>query len=462
MARPELIEILERTITGEYCAVKDWDVKRIPRAIREKLKKYNLAQSFDADNPVNWDDSLADEFYKAGFELALELGMHSESTNRIVKISEGELVDAVENAPSEIFVGEGDDGIWIRARKPEDGTPMVYGASMAIMFPEDLWPIITEGIIREQEVDIIEGPSLVTIYGSELRSGTPFETMAGYLHGIKNRELREKAGRPGMGAVGCTTSVTEYGQFASYGVPGGFRPSDLSLCLFPSELKINNTVLHKVIHTHNLGGFVFGGSPAMIGGMSGPPEGSVLSAIACSLLQYAVLHTHVGGGEIYDIRSLTNVNREGLWALSVTHQALSRNTHLLTHAIASEVCGPVTETFLLESLVGVGTIAVSGTAFGAGPRPAGGKLALYLTPLECRFTAEVAHNAAKLSRKKVNKIAKEILPRYEPRIANPNIGKPFTEAYDIETMTPTDEWQVIYEKVKADAISLGFPFETDK
>jgi len=458
MTRPEIIEILERTNTGEYCTIKEWDVRRIPTAIRAALKKFGLEKTMDAENPVNFDDSLADEFFKAGYELALQLGMLCEDTNRIVTVSEEELKDSIENAPSEIFLGEGDDGIWMRARKPEDSSPMVFGASMAITFSEELWPIITEGIIRETEVDLIEGPSLVTVSGREVLSGTPFETLVGYIHGIENRRLREKAGRPGMGAIGCTSSVTEYGQLASYGVPGGFLPTDLSLALFPSELKINYTVLHKVVHTHNMGGFLFGGSPAMIGGMSGPPEGAVLSAIACTLLQYAIMGTHVGGGEIYDIRALTNVNREGLWALSVAHQALSRNTHLLTHAIANEVSGPVTESFLLESLAGVGTIAVSGTAFGAGPRPAGGKLAEYLTPLECRFAAEVAHNAAKLSRKKMNEIVKELLLRYESHIPSPDPGKPFSEAYDIKTLKPTDEWLEIYEKVKAEAVSLGFPF----
>jgi len=370
MGKLEIIEILQRTRTGEYCTVRDWDIKRIPAVIRQKLKAHGLEKTCDPSNPVNSDDSLADAFYKAGYEVALELGMLCETTERIVRISEEELDAAVELAPSELLVGEGSDGTKIKARKPEDPYPMVFGASMAITFSEENWPLITEGIAREREVDILEGPSLVTVHGLEIPSGTPFETLAGYIHGRMNRQIRERVGRPGMGAIGCTSSVTEYGQLASYGVPGGFRPTDLSLVLFPSEMKVTHTVLHKVVHTLNMGGYVFAGSPSMIGGMSGPPEGSTLSAIACALLQYPVLQAHAGGGEIYDIRYLTNVNREGLWALSVTHQALSRNTHLLTHAIASEVSGPVTENLLLETLVGVATIAASGTAIAAGPRPA--------------------------------------------------------------------------------------------
>jgi methylamine--corrinoid protein Co-methyltransferase len=459
MYKPEIIEILERTRTGEYCTAKEWDTKRIPLAINRKLKEYGLGKTFTPDNPVNCDDALADKFYKAGYELALELGMLCETTERIVKVSEEELSLALRYAPSEIFIGEGRDGRWIRTRTPSDPYPMVFGASMAIMLSEELWPIVTEGIIRELEVDIIEGPSLVTIYGREILTSTPFETLAGYVHAKRNRELRKKAGRPGMGAIGITSSTSEFGQLGGYAVPGGFLPSDLSLCLFPSEMKINYSVLNKVVHTLNNDGYIFTGSPAMISGMPGPPEGAVLSAIACSLLQYPVLHASAGGGEIYDVRQLTNVNRAGIWTLSVTNQALSRNTHLLTHAIANEVSGPCTESFLLESLVGVATIAVSGVAIGAGPRPAGGKLAGYITPLECRFCAEVAHKASGLTRETVNDIAKEIIPRYENNIKNPNVGKPFIEAYDMNTMRPTKEWENIYRKVKAEAISLGVPLD---
>lgn len=459
MPKPEIIEILERTQTGEYCTSKEWDTKRIPMAINRKLKEYNLLKSFTPDNPVNCDDGLADTFYKAGYELALELGMFCENTERIVRISEEELSTAINDAPSEIFVGEGEDGRWIKARVPSDPYPMPFGASMAIMLSEELWPIVTEGIIRELEVDFIEGPSLITIFGRDVLTGTPFETMAGHFHAKRNRELREKAGRPGMGAIGITSATSEFGQFGGYAVPGGFLTSDLALCLFPSEMKINYSVLNKVVQAVNNGGYVFTGSPGMISGMPGPPEGAALSAIACSLLQYPVLHASAGGGEIYDVRQLTNVNRAGIWTLSITNQALSRNTHLLTHAIANEVSGPCTESFLLESLVGVSTIAVSGVAIGAGPRPAGGKLAGYITPLECRFCAEVAHKSSGLSRETVNDIAKEIIPRYEANITNPDVGKPFIEAYDLETMKPTKEWDDIYQKVKKEAISLGVPLD---
>lgn len=457
--KPDIVEILRRTESGEYCSTKDWDIRRIPTAIREILKKYQLEKTYDPETPVNWDYSLADTYYKAGFELAVELGYLCESTERIVKVSEEELDSAVRFAPAELVIGEGKDATLMKARTPADPYPMVCASSLGITMSEDIYPILAEGIAREREVDLLEAGSLVTIFGNEVLSGTPWETILGYEHGRLHREVRRKAGRPGMGAIGCISAVTEYGQFGAYGTPGAFLPSDLALILFPSELKIDYRTLQKVVHTLNCGGMLKCDSPSMIGGMSGPPEGAVLSAIACAVLSYAILQNHVGGGETYDVRYLANVNREGLWALSVIHQALSRNTHLLTHGIANEVSGPCTDLLLYEIAAGVAAIACSGASLTTGPRTAGGKLHDYITPLECRFTAEISHKASGLEPKQVNDIVKELLPLYESTLKDPDVGKPFQEAYDLETMEPIQEYQDIYRRVKGELIDLGIPLD---
>lgn len=68
----KILRSLDRAYTGPICSVKDWDVKVIPQTIMAKLKKYGLAKTCDMENPINCDDELADQFYKAGYELALE------------------------------------------------------------------------------------------------------------------------------------------------------------------------------------------------------------------------------------------------------------------------------------------------------------------------------------------------------------------------------------------------------
>jgi methylamine---corrinoid protein Co-methyltransferase len=454
--KPDIVEILRRSRSGEYLSGKDWDVRRIPKLVRQVLKKYGLEKTVDPANPVNTDLNLADTFYKAGYELALELGMFDEENERIVKISQEELNAAIEYAPSELELGFGKDKRIMKSRTPSDPYPCLFGASLGITLSEEVWPLLTEGIVRQQDVDILEGGSRTSVKGLDVLAGGPSEALLGYVHGTEHREVRKKGGRTGMPGIGNISAVTEYGQFG-YGTEGNFYNTDLSLILYPSEGKINRPTLTKVVHTQAMNGLIFAGSPGMIGGMPGAPEGAVVSQIACALLQYAVLQAQVGGGEIYDIRYLSNVNRDGIWAMSVTHQALSRNTHLLTHGIANEVSGPGTESLLHEILVGVAAVAVSGASFQTGPRSAGGKLTDYLTPLECGFCAEVAHAASGMELSKVNELAKEFIPRYEDRIKEPNIGKPVQEVWDLEKFQPMPEWDAIYKKVRKEAIDFGVP-----
>lgn len=454
--KPDVIEILRRSREGEYCSAHDWDVKRVPKGVKAMLKKYGLQKTLNKENPVNTDLELADEFYKAGFELALELGMLNEARDRIVKVNEDELKSTIKLAPSEVHLGFGADKRVMKSRTPSDPSPMLFGSSLGITISEDVWPALTEGIARQLEVDLLEGGSLCTINGLDALPNDPSETLLCYEQGRMHRQIRKRAGREGMPGIGNISAVTEFGQFC-YGTKGNFYNTDLSLILYPSEMKINNQTLHKVVHSLEMDGLIFAGSPGMIGGMPGTPEGAVISCIAASLLQYAVLFASVGGGELYDIRYLSNVNREGLWALSAAHQALSRNTHLCTHGIANQVSGPGTKELMYETLAGVAVIAASGAAFSTGPRSAGGKFNDYLSPLDCRWCAEVAHAASGMDLADVNTLVKETLPKYEDKIKTPNVGKPVGDVWDLKNFRPLPEAEAIYDEVRKEAIASGLP-----
>ncbi len=158
-----------------------------------------------------------------------------DDTERIIRVSQEELENALKFAPSEVFVGEGKDGTWIKSRTPGDPYPCKQACSLGITLSEDIYLPLVTNIARESEVDILEAGSLTTVRGHEVLSGTPWETLMGYVHGQLHRQARHLAGRPGMGAIGSISAVTEYGQFGAYGTPGGFLPTDLALILFPSR-----------------------------------------------------------------------------------------------------------------------------------------------------------------------------------------------------------------------------------
>ena len=104
-----LIEVLNRAQTGPVCELKEWDIKIISTKVREKLKEYGLEGTCDPQNPINTDDSLADGFWRAGFDLAADIGMLCLDTKRIIKFTVEEIKDAIKSAPSEISVGNGKD-----------------------------------------------------------------------------------------------------------------------------------------------------------------------------------------------------------------------------------------------------------------------------------------------------------------------------------------------------------------
>jgi len=408
-------------------------------------------------NPVNADMELADRFYAAGYQAALELGYLCTDTERIITVSREELDAALDHAPAQITVGEGKDATVIKSRIPSDPYPMKAATSLGITVSEDVYPTMAYLIAREPEVDLLEAGSLTTVRGTEVLSGTPLETLLGYEHGLMHREARRRAGRDGMGAIGCISAVTEYGQFGAYGVPGAFRTTDLAPVLFPSEMKVDYRALHKVVYTLIMGGLLKCDSPGMIGGMPGPPEGAVVSSIACALLSYAILQNHVGGGQIYDVRYLANVNREGLWAMGIAIQALSRNTHTMSHGIANQVSGPGTENLLREIAAGVAVLAASGSSLTTGPRSAGGKLTDFVTPLECRFLAEVSHAASSMDLAVVNDLVLALLPHFEESIKCPDLGTRFQDLYDLESLRPVPHWEATYRRVRAESIDLGVP-----
>ena len=453
-----IVEILDRAHSGPVCSVKEWDTRLIPTKVSEKLKEHGLMNTCTPDNPINTDDGLADKFFRAGYELALETGMLCIDTERIIKVTEEELKELVKTR-RKIPMGEGVDRVVLKPRKPESPKKPVYASPFGIVVSEDLYVPLVTAIAKHREIDILEGPSLETVFGRPIKTGTPYETLAGRYQAQLFREAVWRAGRPGIGAHGIITSPTEYGQLGGYGIPGGYRITDFALSLAISELKTSYMNLHKVVQSLNCGGLRASGAWSMIGGSPGPVEGATIVSIAFVLLLYIVHQSTIAGCNPYDIRYLGNTGRDAQWANSICVQALSRNTEVIVPGNTNHVAGPCTDMLLYESVVGMANISASGASYCVGPRSAGGKYFNYISPLECKFNAEVFKKSAGLKRSDVNEIVKKLIPKYEENLKNPPKGKSFTECYNIKTLKPTQEWLDIYLKVKKEAIDLGIPLD---
>ncbi|MDI7277563.1 MAG: monomethylamine:corrinoid methyltransferase, partial [Anaerolineae bacterium] len=393
--RERLLRVLERAHTGPICETFRWDTEVIPGTIAADLKKHGLQGTCDPQNPINQDEALADRFFQAGMDTAVEVGMLCLDTQRRITFSREEIRQALEAAPEQFTLGEGREVAVFRHRRPEDPTRPVWVCPLSIAMTEDLFIPVLEGIARVPEVDCIEGPSVESLFGATVRAGSPYELMVGKWQAEATGEALRRAGREGMGLYAVGTSPTHYGVLGGYGIPGGYKPErDIVLVLSPVEMKTSYESLHKVVQAYNCGGRVYGGSWSMIGGYAGGPEGAAVSCIACTLLMYTAYQACNGASFPFDMRYMGNCGRHALWALGTVFQALSRNTHLCLNSVLNQTAGPATEMLLYESAVGMMNLAVSGATSCTGTRTAGGKYTNYLTPLEIKFAGEVFKRSA--------------------------------------------------------------------
>lgn len=458
MSIERFVKLLDKAHRGSIVEMRQWDAERVPKTVKAKLKKYELAKTCNKQDPISQDDDLADRFYQAGYEMAYELGIYSQDTERVIEVTEEDLHYGFMRAPKQLTLGRGKDAVVMRSRRPEDGVRPLFTAPLGIVVTEDIWLPLNTGIALQKEVDILQGGSLNTVFGSPLKGGTPYETVGGRLQYEYHRQALWRAGRPGMPATAVITSPTAFGQLGGYGIPGGFPvDQNVTMILGPAEMKVTYDSLHKVAHSLNMGATIMSGASPMIGGYAGPPEGAAIAGIAWAITQYYVHFADYGGCAMMDIRYNCNTNRDSIWALSVTMQALSRNTDLLIQSVSNQLGGPMTEMLLWESAAIMMALSVSGASVVIGPRTSGGKWTNHLSPLECKFCGEVLHACSGLSREQANEIVKQIIPKYEENLSDPDVGVTFPECYDVETITPKPEWQAMYDKVKGELIEMGMP-----
>jgi len=160
------LDILDRIQTGPVCKEKDWDFKIVPSKAKEVLQEYDF--KCDRDNPIPSDDNLADDVFKAGFKLATKLGVLCLDSGRIVKISEEELKDTIDGAPSHLIYGEGADTVIVKTRRPEDSRPLVIDSGpFGTLISEDLWIPIHQSFAQYREVNIMCPGTLNTVYSKE-------------------------------------------------------------------------------------------------------------------------------------------------------------------------------------------------------------------------------------------------------------------------------------------------------
>ena len=451
-----LPEIVKRSETGPFIKEADFEMA-LSRRVRSLVEAHGLR--FDPKLPVPADDDLADRAYQAGLELFVEMGAYNQSTERRIIFGREEVEVAVAGAPSSVLLGQGKDAV-VEQHREVEGTVRcrMHSGPTGTPCTERNHPLILQSCAQEPLVDCLGHGSVATYLGLPIIPGSPLEILAARSQAAIAREAIRQAGRPGMHIEDNAVSLTCAGKMASLDPDSGLRPSDGLLVAQMPELKTNYDQLSRVAHLQSLGMHVVDLMTPLLGGLGGGAEGTAVVTVASHILGaicYGASYHFMG--HMHLLRS-NNTDRMGLWVQAVAGQALARNTPMVVVNDIYAVSGLGTADLLWEIAAGALVGAVCGNhQHGIGATA--GNETDHTSGLEARFQAEVAHAAMGLKRRDVNGLVLECLRRYEDRLGQPDLGRPFPEVYNPETLEPGEAWLGVYHQVRSELRGLGLDMD---
>ncbi|MGB3905093.1 MAG: monomethylamine:corrinoid methyltransferase [Anaerolineae bacterium] len=450
-------EILERARTGPFCEDEPFIMERFMPELKEVIGKYGI--EYDAATPIPGDDGLADALWQAGLEFFLKVGVLCVDTHRIITFDEREVKEALYLTPGEYMVGSGKDGRWLKRREVEDANPPFVIFSPDISCDEELFSPMCIAYLKEPLADGFCAPILEESMGLKIKAKTPTELAGSIEHAMSLRQAAKLVGRPGIFLVAAGTAESDVGQISISHSDWGVRTTDSRLVGGLTELKIDNALLNKAAHYQQFGCFTGSLTGPIYGGYAGRAEGTAILQVAYHLMGLLVHQAHYQMNFPFHIHYTCGTTRELLWVASASHQAVARNSKLISVSNGFLNAGPATEMVLYEAAAHALASTVSGANLWEAA-PARNKHKNRATPMEARMAAEVGHACARmrLSREGANDLVLKLLAKYEDRIADAPLGSEFRECYDVAKAVPTQEYLDLYARVREDLAGMGFEF----
>lgn len=449
------MDVMRKALEGRPLSEGDYQLRRFAPKVQEKVKEHGI--KFDPSNPVPSDNSLADDLFEAGLELLAEVGAYCISSGRVISYTEQEIKESLKNAPSVLHMGEGRDRKMFVPRKPDDRTPpwCLLGAGGGPVSSDSSFSTLMEGYAEIPETDAITTPAITRVGGMRVRPASPLELLGAMRNAVLGRESCNRAGRPGIPFMNTLATAESAIALAAAMHPAfGLRPSDGFMIACMDPMKIDFDRLNKVTSVLSMGAPVGMDFAPLMGGYSGGPEGTAVTAVATHMMGVLTLQASYLIPFPLHLRYVSNSSRDLLWVISVMGQAISRNTHLLSLSLNYAAAGPCTPMVLYENSASVISAVASGLSIESGG-VATNKYEDRMTPVEPRIAGEVAHATAGMKRSEANEVVKKLLTKYESRLTDPPLGKTLHECWDVERRRPSKEYVRIIMRFKREMHELG-------
>ena len=453
------LDVYERALAGPIMAEKDFDLKVFVPGLKRVLREYGIL--YEKDVLVPCDDEAADRLYRAAVAFLSQVGIYCQDTNRIIQVSEREILEAVREAPGICHAGEGREAGVFAMRRPDDRrVPWLHVGSGIVATTEEMATNKIESYASIPESNSISIPALDSIRGLPVTAGSPAELYAA-IRGVRiGREALRRAGRPGLPIMNLiSTAAAAVTTIAASAPQFGLRPTDGWLCGALPEMKIDFGTMNKIAYLLNWGANIGAESSPILGGFCGGAAGTAVVSTAYVLMGLLVQKGSYQLNFPVHFRYGCSTTRDVLWAVSASCQAASRNIPMPAIWLGYMAAGPNTKMYFYESAAWLLCAVTSGAPSVQTPHPAKAVRVDGFTPMECRFGVDLAKTAAALDRRKANEIALRLLEKYESQIETAPTGSRYQECYDVTTGKPRQEFVRLYEEVKDELTGMGIPFK---
>jgi methylamine--corrinoid protein Co-methyltransferase len=451
-------DVYKRSEIGPFIKEQEFD-RQVGTVAGRLVQKHEIR--FDPQQVIPGDDGLADRVYQAGLELFLELGIYCRDSSRLIQFSREEVEWALKHAPTSVTYGQGPDTRIMRHRKIEDSLPpFCLNTPVGCTVAEERFVAMVQSYAQEPLSDTFSSAFSQTVGGRPIKSGTPQEVEAAIWNVVKLREAARAAGRPLIGIHNLISNAEKTdATLAAIQEEFGAHPNDGLGVAAIAEMKADYERMKKVVFLDHKGYNRYGLYGPIMGGYAGGPEATAIVHVAHHFLGLLAFGAQWHDGFPLHLMQGCNSTRDLLWLISVTGQALARNTHLLIGVSPFAAAGPCTEMVVQEIAAIVLAATVSGLHLNLAA-VARNKLPERSSGMEARIGAETGHLIARqgITRTKANDIVKRILGEYESQIPEAPKGKRFDECYDLETVRPTQEYLDIYDKTKEKLTGFGLEY----
>jgi hypothetical protein len=449
-----LLEIAERTQTGEKVEDKKWD-KLFYENISRLVKKYHIVPH-PQHSYINMDDDIVERAYEAAIEFLETVGLYCLSTHRRVTLTRQEILSAIREAPTEILMGNGRDRRVMKQRKVEGREKLNICPGHHTPFSEDLAGLVVSNFAQIPRTDFIEGFNFTHIEGREI-IGPPMEVYASRRQVHWMREGVRKAGRPGLAIVYYPINTRAEDLIGVMDPEHGLRRTDGILLSLLPDLKMEQDMLSAAMVYEEYGSFKLSGSFAIIGGFCGGVEGAIIEGIAkpiAAMIVYRDYINYTGVEHIHMLNGrqilLPHVN----WARSVVNQALNRFTHTICMRWVIPTSGPGTDLSLWEVAMQAVEAPINGMNLYA-PRHCRTTVNHGQTPLEAEWMIEVSDAVIEqgFDRQAGNEFLGRMAALFEDQ--KPAAGYDIRECYDLIHHQPKGPYAETYCHVKTKLREMG-------